>query len=139
MSEPRAVAMERPNPGDGSVPEKSAAVGSGAAPGGATAVSRIEQASSSAAGGPTTPAKDGKGGRGHDLMGHRCADGTTTSAGWHQFCSAYLADDAWKVFEEELDERDVQVEIPTLKEPPRLRNMVQTRSLSRMNVLRILT
>ena len=43
MSEPRAAAMERPNPGEGSVPKESAAAGSGAAPGGAAAVSIIEQ------------------------------------------------------------------------------------------------
>jgi hypothetical protein len=35
--------MERPVPGDGSVPEESAAAGSGVVPGGAAAVSSIEQ------------------------------------------------------------------------------------------------
>jgi hypothetical protein len=59
MSEPRAASMERLNPGDGSVPEELAAAGSGAAPGGAAAVSSIETASSSAGAAPSMSGKQG--------------------------------------------------------------------------------
>ena len=48
MSELTVASIERFNPGDGSVPEGLAAAGSGAALGGAAAVSSIDTASSSA-------------------------------------------------------------------------------------------
>ena len=59
MSEPRAASMERPDPGDGSVPEELVAAGIGAAPRGAAAVLSIETASSNAGAAPSMSGEQG--------------------------------------------------------------------------------
>jgi hypothetical protein len=70
--------MESPHPGDGPVPEELAAAGSGAAPGGAAAVSSIEQELRV---GLRLHRRVERGEGGHALMVQWGAGGTTTSGG----------------------------------------------------------